>query len=92
MQQSAIPMIGFLSAEWEISSRTRSLKATMQSSSQTSLHCFPTDQALDFSTALVFAALMAAEFLLTPGRGDVYSIDDVPRRDMGFWCEQSRLM
>jgi hypothetical protein len=56
------------------------------------IHCFPTDQALDFSTALVFAALMAAEFLLTPGRGDVYSIDDVPRRDMGFWCEQSRLM
>jgi hypothetical protein len=35
---------------------------------------------------------MAAEFLLTPGRGDVYSIDDVPRMDMGFWCEQSRLM
>ena len=27
-------------------------------------------------TEPVFAALMAAEFLLTPGRGDVYSIDD----------------
>jgi len=27
-------------------------------------------------TEPVFAALMAAEFLLTPGRGDVYSVDD----------------
>jgi hypothetical protein len=27
-------------------------------------------------TEPVFAALMAAEFLLTPGRGDVYSLDD----------------
>jgi hypothetical protein len=27
-------------------------------------------------TEPVFAALMAGEFLLTPGRGDVYSIDD----------------
>jgi hypothetical protein len=27
-------------------------------------------------TEPAFAALMAAEFLLTPGRGDVYSLDD----------------
>src|SRR5262249_26097846 len=50
---------------------------TPQPCSERRICCSPTTLGgfLDY-TEPVFAALMAGEFLLTPGRGDVYSLDD----------------